>query len=132
MIITLVFEKNVKIFAKNCQKSQKIVIITLVPDWANYRILGDCFLWEVLCKNIAVVFFITRFHGKSYVLILTKSGLGYVLGDFFSGSPGHPGRGGGTSLVNWGGTIRIKLRTENCGNFIKQNTTSFMTDPICC
>jgi hypothetical protein len=90
MIITLVFEKNVKIFAKNCQKSQKIVIITLVPDWANYRILGDCFLWEVLCKNIAVVFFITRFHGKSYVLILTKTGLGYILGDFFTNASGHP------------------------------------------
>jgi hypothetical protein len=30
MIITLVFEKNANFFAKNCQKSQKIVIITSV------------------------------------------------------------------------------------------------------
>jgi hypothetical protein len=37
-IITLVFEKNANFFAENCQKSQKIVIITSVPgwpDWAN-------------------------------------------------------------------------------------------------
>jgi hypothetical protein len=31
-IITLVFEKNSYFFAENCQKSQKIVIITSVPD----------------------------------------------------------------------------------------------------
>jgi hypothetical protein len=31
MIITLVFEKNANFFAENCQKSQKIVIITSTP-----------------------------------------------------------------------------------------------------
>jgi hypothetical protein len=31
VIITLVFEKNAIFFAENCQKSQKIVIITSVP-----------------------------------------------------------------------------------------------------
>jgi hypothetical protein len=31
LIITLVFEKNANFFAENCQKSQKIVIITPVP-----------------------------------------------------------------------------------------------------
>jgi hypothetical protein len=30
-IITLVFEKNANFFAENCQKLQKIVIITPVP-----------------------------------------------------------------------------------------------------
>jgi hypothetical protein len=30
-IITLVFEKNANFFAENCQKSQKIVIITSTP-----------------------------------------------------------------------------------------------------
>jgi hypothetical protein len=29
--ITLVFEKNANFFAKNCRKSQKIVIITATP-----------------------------------------------------------------------------------------------------
>jgi hypothetical protein len=29
-------------------------------------------------------------HGTSYVLILTKNGLGYILGDFFTNSSGHP------------------------------------------
>jgi hypothetical protein len=32
LIITLVFEKNANFFAKNCQKSQKIVIITSTQD----------------------------------------------------------------------------------------------------
>jgi hypothetical protein len=31
LIITLVFEKNANFFAENCQKSPKIVIITLTP-----------------------------------------------------------------------------------------------------
>jgi hypothetical protein len=31
LIIALVFEKNAKFFAENCQKSQKIVIITSTP-----------------------------------------------------------------------------------------------------
>jgi hypothetical protein len=31
LIITLVFEKNANYFAENCQKSQKIVIITSTP-----------------------------------------------------------------------------------------------------
>jgi hypothetical protein len=44
LIITLVFEKNVNFFAENCRKSQKIVIITSTPDWANFRLLGDFFL----------------------------------------------------------------------------------------
>jgi hypothetical protein len=32
VIITLVFEKDANLFAKNCRKSQKIVIITSTPD----------------------------------------------------------------------------------------------------
>jgi hypothetical protein len=31
LIITLVYEQNAKLFAENCRKSQKIVIITLTP-----------------------------------------------------------------------------------------------------
>jgi hypothetical protein len=47
LIITFVFEKNAKFFVENCQKSQKIVIITSTlgwPDWANFRLFNDCFL----------------------------------------------------------------------------------------
>jgi hypothetical protein len=42
VIITLVFEKNGIFFAKNCQKSQKILIITSTPEmccstfWAHF------------------------------------------------------------------------------------------------
>jgi hypothetical protein len=32
LIITLVFEKNANFFAENCQKSQKVVIITSAPE----------------------------------------------------------------------------------------------------
>jgi hypothetical protein len=31
-------------FAENSQKSQ---VITSTPDWANFRLLGGCFLWAV-------------------------------------------------------------------------------------
>jgi hypothetical protein len=30
------------------------------------------------------------YHGKSYAVILTKSGLGYILGDYLTNSSGHP------------------------------------------
>jgi hypothetical protein len=30
------------------------------------------------------------YHGNNYVLILTKTVLGYILGDFFTNSSGHP------------------------------------------
>jgi hypothetical protein len=36
LIITLVFDKNANFFAENCQKSQKIVIITSTP-WLRLR-----------------------------------------------------------------------------------------------
>jgi hypothetical protein len=35
LIITLVFEKNANFFAENCQKSQKIVIITSTSETAS-------------------------------------------------------------------------------------------------
>jgi hypothetical protein len=38
LIITLAFDKNANFFAVNCQKSQKIVIITSVPDLASCRL----------------------------------------------------------------------------------------------
>jgi hypothetical protein len=33
----------------------------------------------------------TNFHGTSHVLILSKNGWGYIWGDIFTNSPGHPG-----------------------------------------
>jgi hypothetical protein len=34
----------------------------------------------------------TFFRGKMYSLILIENGLGYILGDFFTNSSGHPAR----------------------------------------
>jgi hypothetical protein len=39
------------------------------------------------CRNDCATFF----NGKSYVLILLNSGLGYILGEFFTNASGHPG-----------------------------------------
>jgi hypothetical protein len=47
LIITLVFEKNANFFAESSPKSQKIVIITSTPEWANFRLMGDCLFWVV-------------------------------------------------------------------------------------
>jgi hypothetical protein len=54
------------------------------PDWANFSPLGECFLWAVYKKiPEEPKFWATFFHGKSFVLLLAKHGLGYILGDFF-------------------------------------------------
>jgi hypothetical protein len=39
---------------------------------------------------ISANFWATFLCDTSYVLILTKNGLGYILGDFFKNSSGHP------------------------------------------
>jgi hypothetical protein len=55
--------------------------------------LGDCFLGAILRKIAEVVhiFELLQFYEvKNYALILTKNGSGYILGDFFKKSSGHP------------------------------------------
>jgi hypothetical protein len=81
LIITLVFEKNANFFAKNCQKSQKIVIITSTPDWTSFRPLG---------YKRSLHFFDFFFHDNGDSLVLTKCGLGHVVGHIFANSSGHP------------------------------------------
>jgi hypothetical protein len=41
-------------------------------------------------KRFSSNFWATFVHGKSYVLILTKNCLGFILGDFFTNLSGHP------------------------------------------
>jgi hypothetical protein len=93
LIITLVFEKNANFFAENCQKSQKIVIITSTPDWANFRLSGGCFLLGSFFENFrsSTKTWATFLRGTSCVFIVTKTGLGRTLGDFFENSSGHSG-----------------------------------------
>jgi hypothetical protein len=57
VITTLVFEENANFFAENWQKSQKIVIITSVPDWAEFCNVGEIFRrWaHFLRKNIQMI-----------------------------------------------------------------------------
>jgi hypothetical protein len=91
-IITLVFKKNANFFAENWEKSQKIVIITSTPDWANFRQLSECFLWAVFWKWQEVAhIWPTFFDGTICALILTKIGFGYILGEVFTNSSGHRG-----------------------------------------
>jgi hypothetical protein len=53
----LVFEKNANFFAENCQKSQKIVIITSTPDWANFRrLVGFFCLWMHRPNDLGTIF----------------------------------------------------------------------------
>jgi membrane protein YqaA with SNARE-associated domain len=55
------------------------------------RLLGDCFLWAVLYYKSSPNVLATFFRYKSSVSNLTKYGLGYILGDFFANTFGHPG-----------------------------------------
>jgi hypothetical protein len=51
------------------------------PDWANFRPLGNNLHSQFISfsKNIWSNFF----HVRRHVLVLTKSGMGYILGHFF-------------------------------------------------
>jgi hypothetical protein len=49
LIITLVFEKNANFFAENCQKSQKIVIITSTPGHTVDGSFGGELQFVMLC-----------------------------------------------------------------------------------
>jgi hypothetical protein len=64
-----------------------------VTRLGEFKFFGDIF-GVVFLKNPYVenIFRIPHFPGKSYVLIVTKNGLGYILGDFFTNSSGHPVR----------------------------------------
>jgi hypothetical protein len=57
--------------------------------WAIFRLLGDCLLLAVFLKKLCATFP----RGYNYVIIVTKGGLGYILGDFFANSSGHSGFG---------------------------------------
>jgi hypothetical protein len=55
-----------------------------------FRLLVDCLLWTFFKLPKDPKFLGYFLHGKSYVLILTNSGLGYILGYFIANSSGHP------------------------------------------
>jgi hypothetical protein len=58
------------------------------------------------------------FHRTSYVSILTRHGLGYILGDFFTNSTGHPGLGESVKMrklmKNPGFVTKPRLAPVNC------------------
>jgi hypothetical protein len=64
------------LFAFLCQWRQGDQMGRIFTDWASFFLFGQF-------KKIAESFLLAAFsHGKSYVLILTKNGLGHILGDF--------------------------------------------------
>jgi hypothetical protein len=75
------FGKNILRFERNFQV-QGGVFLAVWPDWANFRLKVDCFLSAFLFARFS--------HRKRCLLILTKPGLGYSLGDFFTNWSGHP------------------------------------------
>jgi hypothetical protein len=58
------------------------------PDWANGVIVYPVSCFENYRSNPYFRFIFSV--EKMYVLLLTKNGLGYILGDFFTNSFGHP------------------------------------------
>jgi hypothetical protein len=46
----------------------------------------------VKITEVAPMIWATFFNGNSSVLIITKNGLDYILGDFFTNASGHPDR----------------------------------------
>jgi hypothetical protein len=65
------------------------VIITSPPDCANFRLLS---YWISFSKitEAAKIWGLLFPTVKKFLQILTKTGLGYILRDFFTNSSGHP------------------------------------------
>jgi hypothetical protein len=60
LIITLVFVKNANFFAENCQKSQKIVIITSTPGLDSFYDSLWIVKWAQFSCNIQDTFLINQ------------------------------------------------------------------------
>jgi hypothetical protein len=58
------------------------------PDRANFRPIVDCWLWAIFLNSKSSPRFLCYFSPKCR--IFDKIGLGYILGDFFTNSSGHP------------------------------------------
>jgi hypothetical protein len=64
------------------------------PDWANFRLLGDCFLRSGfvnyrICPHLRATFFSSV---KSDAFIFSQNVLGYILSELFTNSSGHTDR----------------------------------------
>jgi hypothetical protein len=57
--------------------------------WANFCPLGDFFLWAVfIYSSSPKIGLLLNF--ECYALIFSQIVLGYILGDFFTNTYGHP------------------------------------------
>jgi hypothetical protein len=64
-------------------------LLTGWPDWANF--LGIVYMVQFIENDRSSPHFCsTFFQSIDYVFILTKIGFGYISGDFFENSSGHP------------------------------------------
>jgi hypothetical protein len=68
-----------------------VLLATRVTRLGKFSLIGRLF---VLCSFFNCIsnpnFLATFFAEKNYTIILTKNGLDYVLGAFFTNSSGHP------------------------------------------
>jgi hypothetical protein len=62
----MVFGKNANFLAENWQKSQKLVITTSTPDWANFRAIERLFSLDSFLKitEVAKIFRLLFFAEK--------------------------------------------------------------------
>jgi hypothetical protein len=75
-------------------KNERLKVLTRVTRLVEFSPIGRLFTLGSGLKITEVehIFELpTFFHGASYAFILSKNGLGSILGDFFTNSSGHPG-----------------------------------------
>jgi hypothetical protein len=60
----------------------------IFTNWATFYF--GYFFVKITFRNSANIYWAPFFHGKICALIFTRNGLGYILGDFFTNSSGHP------------------------------------------
>jgi hypothetical protein len=87
MIITLVFEKNANFFAENCQKSQKIVIISSTPGlniaqqdfncWFKQTLMWNFLqfrlLFRQMIKNVCLYVKYTNYYSTKWLLFISTA-----------------------------------------------------------
>jgi hypothetical protein len=86
------------------------------PDWVNFHLLGGCLLLGIFCKRRCANHWATFSHSTRYVLIFRKHGLGYILGDFFANSSGHPE---GKQTLSSVYAVEIMVRAKKLITFIR-------------
>jgi hypothetical protein len=108
LIVTFVFEKNANFLAENWQKIAENCDHNMVTRLGKFSPIGRLFTLGCYLKitEAAKTIWLHFFHGTIYLFILTQNGAGYILGDAYSNSSGHPAQDPEPELLSFMYVVR--------------------------